>query len=172
MRLLPILALAAGCASNSFSKDDSGAVVQHLVTVSYSALHSAQPQATGTLPPVVSVDEAFACQGGGTSALAGGFSGDVDAAGTGSYSLDLMATFADCALGNGLVIAGAPYLATTGKLTFQTRELIRGSITYSGAFTANGDTCNIDVTLGFTSGAGVARATGSICGSAVDSSWH
>jgi hypothetical protein len=171
MRALPILALAAGCASNSFSKDDSGAVLNELMAVSYAALHSSTPQTAAPNPPVVSLDQAFSCAGGGTSALAGEFSGDVDATGTGSYSLDLMTTFADCTIGNGLVIGGAPYLATTGKLSFDAGDLVSGSITYSGAFSAYGDTCNIDLTIATPFGP-FQRATGSICRNTIDVRWH
>jgi hypothetical protein len=171
MRVLPILALAAGCASNSFSQDDSEAVVGQLLTVSTSTVTTAQPQAMSTPPPVISIDQAFACGGGGTSAVTGDASGDVDATGTGSYSLDLMTTFSDCVLNNGLVVSGAPYLATNGKFTFQGRGLSSGSITYSGAFTANGDTCHIDFTIMFI-GQGPPSATGSICGNAIDRTAH
>jgi hypothetical protein len=171
MRLLPILAFAAGCASNSFSKDDSGAVLNELMAVSNAALHSSAPQITAPNPPVVSLDQAFSCAGGGTSALAGEFSGDVDATGTGAYSLDLMTTFADCAIGNGLVIGGAPYLATTGKLSFDHGALTGGFITYSGAFSAYGDTCNIDLTIATNFGP-FETATGSICRNAIDIRRH
>jgi hypothetical protein len=173
MRVLPILVLAAGCTGSSFSKDDSGATAIQLQQISYSVLSAAHASMPGTQPPVtVSLDQSVACVAGGSSTVSGDFASTVDATGTGSYSLDLMTTMTDCAIGNGVVINGAPYLATTGTLTFHGFALTSGVVTYSGAFTANADTCNVGLTVTLAEAGPAPRVTGTICGRAIELQQH
>jgi len=151
-------------------RDDSSAVVAQLTSASAAVNSSVQTSlGTNEYPQaMISADQTLPCANGGSVAVAGDLSGDLDAGATGSYSLDLMTTFADCALGTGLVVNGAPYLTTTGTLSFQAGTLTAGAIAYSGAFTASGDTCNIDVTIKLAAGAHPTfSATGTVCGSTV-----
>jgi len=147
-------------------KDDSSAVVVQLASSSNAVSASVQDSLRTNEAPqaMVSADKTLPCAGGGSIAVAGDLTGDLDASATGSYQLDLMTTFTDCALGNGLVVNGAPYLTTTGTMTYRSGALTVAAISYSGAFTANGDTCNIDVTLSI---APSFSASGVVCGSAV-----
>ena len=173
MRVVPVLALVAGCTGSSFSKDDSNAMMKQLAAISSTALDAAQPPLDAPPPVALSIDQTVACQGSGHSTIAGDLSGDVDQNGTGSYSLDLMTTFSDCNIGNGVVVSGAPYLSTTGMFTFDAGTLTGSHVTYTGAFTANGDTCNIDFTVTLASqGPRVPLATGAICGNAVQLAQH
>lgn len=173
MRVVPILALAAGCAGSSFSKDDSGAVAGQLTGLSYASLAAAQPHPTlGAPPHVATVDQTVHCMAGGTAGLTGDFTGNLDASGTGTYSIAVMSTFTDCALGNGLVINGAPYLSTTGTLSFSQGTLTTGSVMYTGAFTAGGETCNVDFTIALAAAGPAPRALGSICGNVLDIRQH
>jgi hypothetical protein len=173
MRALPILALAAGCTGNSFSKDDSRGMMYQLMMSSSATLDAAQPQTSQPPPVALSIDEMLACQAGGVLRISGDLSGDIDEAGTGSYSLDLMTTFADCDIGKGMIVSGAPYLSTTGMFTFDGGVLTDGHMTYSGAFTANGDTCNVDFTLTLAAeGPRFPFADGAICGNSTQFSAH
>jgi len=151
-------------------RDDSSAVVAQLSAASELAVASVQLSVPNDAPTpgMLSADKTVACASGGSVGIAGDLSGNFDTSATGSYSLDLMTTFTDCGLGNGLVINGAPYLTTTGTLSFQTAALTVGTVSYSGAFTANGDTCNIDVTLRLAGAPHPAiNATGTVCGNAI-----
>lgn len=144
MRWFPIVALVAGCTGSSFSKDDSNAVMTELIGVSATT--------RAGMPGATSIDQTIACAGGGTAGVSGEFS---------ASSFDLMTTFSDCNVGNGLVINGAPYLATTGTFTDTSFNLA-----FTGAVTANGDTCNIDFRVTQTG------ASGSICGNSVSFRAH
>ena len=172
MRFFPLVILVAGCAGNAVGQEDSNAVLGQLVSLSYSATAVAQPRTDVAPQPLISLDRSLACQAGGSSAISGELTGDIDAAtGSGAYAVDLMTTFSDCNAGNGLVIAGAPYLPTEGTFSYTHGELSSETLSYSGALTANGEACNIDVTLTASAPAGW-TARGTICGNAVRASSH
>ncbi|HEY1556476.1 MAG TPA: hypothetical protein VGF94_16690 [Kofleriaceae bacterium] len=165
MRPAVFLVLAAGCgASSTMGKDDSAAIAAQLGTLSAAALASAQDALPSPGAPLsTSAEQSIACSAGGSAGVSGDLDGDFAADLTGTYSLDLMSTFADCVVGNGIVINGAPYLATTGTLSFRGGALVTGTITFSGALTAGNDTCNVDVMLHLPGGA----ASGAVCGNAL-----
>ena len=173
MRWLPLVLLFGACAGNTLAQDDSNAVMGQLVAVSVTAMTAAQPHPNAAPPLVLSIDQTVACAAGGSAEVSGELSGDVDpATGTGTYSIDLMTTFSDCNVGNGMIVNGAPYLSTTGMFSFQSYALSGATITYSGAVTANGDTCNVDLGVAGLGPRGVSSATGTICGHAVRSAYH
>jgi len=170
MRLGPWLVLLAGCgAGSSPGKDDSAAIATQLATVSGIAFVTAQQSIPNDgPPPSTSTEKTVTCAGGGSAGLAGDLNSNVGAGGTGSYSLDLMTTFTDCNLGTGLVLNSAPYLSTTGTVSFLGGGLAAGTVTFSGAVAVGVDTCNIDVAVQLTSTPNRSpRTTGTICGYAV-----
>jgi hypothetical protein len=164
---LVCLVVAAGCAGNGISKDDSSAVMAQLMTASFSAKAAATPAG-----PKIAIDQTTSCFAGGSLAISGELDGDVDATGTGTDSLDLMTTFTDCNVGNGLVINGAPYLATTGTFAFAQGALSDGTVTYSGAFSTGSYTCNVSFTFQLAAAGPPPRMSGTICGHALDVRQH
>lgn len=173
MRFLPLVALLSACAGSTLGQDDSNAVMGQLVTMTVVATSAAAPHAETTPPLVVSIDRTVTCPNGGAAEISGDLSGDIDATtGTGSYTVDLMTTFSECALGNGLVINGAPYLSTSGVLSFQGFGLTGANMSYSGAVTANGDTCHVDLAMAGLGPTAVSTARGTICGNAVRAFRH
>lgn len=157
MRTFALLALSlAACASDPppLSSQDQALVMAQMFSMAGTAQAAAgQPAAAfRETPAVVQVNQSQACAFGGNAAVAGMASGSVDqTTGTGSVSVDIMATFTDCGVGQNFVINGAPDLSLTAEFDYLSFALSHASVTLSGAFCWNdcssGHTCDIDVTF-------------------------
>src|SRR6267142_713528 len=127
----------AACASDPppLSTSDQALVMAEMFSVAGSALSASGTPATfAPTPAVVQVNSSSACAFGGTAQVAGMASGNVDSmTGTGAVSVDIMATFTNCAVGQNLIVQGAPDLSLTGTFDYLSFELSQGSITFGGA---------------------------------------
>lgn len=157
MRTFALLAFTlAACASDppKLSSQDEALVMAQMFSMAGTAQTAAgQPAAAfRQAPVVVQVNESQACAFGGSAAVAGMASGSVDSmTGTGSVSVDIMATFTNCGVGQNFVVNGAPDLSLTAEFDYLSFALSHGSVTFSGAFCWNdcsaGNTCDVDVSF-------------------------
>src|SRR5262249_26953810 len=116
-------------------------------------------------PKTVPINQTEPCAQGGTATLVGQLEGSTDESGTTTYSVDLMATFVGCELADGPDVQTDAALTTSGEIDVVTTAISKFTVTYRGEIRADGNPCNVDVTVtlpGATSGG--THATGAVCG--------
>ncbi len=135
----------------------------------------------------VAIDEAPPCDGGGTTAIKGSMTADVNQAGTGgTFKFNYTVAPNGCKVttsgGKTFTLTGDPNLKVQGDFTFSdtgTASSFQGSLTYDGKFNwtssdGRAGACGVDLTANYnfsfnTSGSsGSATLTGTVCGVTVN----
>jgi hypothetical protein len=160
MRILSILALAS-CTSHSFSRDDATAMAVEMSQLSLVATHAS------TDTKVTSLDQVIPCDSG-SARIQGEVTGTVGPTGSGTRSVALTTTYTGCTIGDAVIDGD---LAMTGMLTFDANRA-SGSVSFTGSFTASGQTCQSDFTVTVASAGPAPLLEGTICGTPLRITQH
>lgn len=135
----------------------------------------------------ITLNDTAPCDGGGTVAVNGSLTANVDQSGTsGSFGFDYALAPSGCQVASGdktFTINGDPNLKVKGNFTFSsngTTESFQGSLNYDGKFKwtssdGRGGACGVDLAANYdftfsTTTTGTASVSGSVCGVTVNRS--
>ena len=198
--LAPVLALGLAACGGGFTasgdaltESEAADLAEGLVENGFAGFGGAAgaPSRAPSMPAAnvtVTLDDTAPCEGGGTVALKGSLSVNVNQAGTsGTFGFDYTVAPSGCQLiagGKTFTINGDPNIKANGDFSFTSgtnTETFEGSLNYDGKFgwtSSDGRagacgvdlTANYDFTFGGTTTTGTATLTGSVCGVTVNRS--
>jgi hypothetical protein len=154
---------------------------------SFAGAPSRAPSATAT-NVTVTLNDTAPCEGGGTVALNGSMTANVDQSGnSGTFGFNYTVTPSGCKTTSGdktFTISGDPNLKAKGDFSFSSgtnSSTFEGSLTYNGKFSWTSSdgragscgvdlTANYDFTFGGITATGSASVSGTVCGVTVNRS--
>jgi hypothetical protein len=198
--LAPVLALGLAACGGGFTasgdpvtESEAADLAQGLVQGgfagfgSFAGAPSRAPSATAT-NVTITLNDTAPCEGGGTVALNGSMTANVDQSGnSGTFGFNYTVAPSGCQITTGggktFTINGDPNLKAQGDFTFSSgtnSETFQGSLSYNGKFKwtssdGRAGACGVDLTANYnftfaTTATGTATMSGTVCGVTVNRS--